>query len=96
MEWRWQGDHAEAEARNPRIDKVISSRPPCLPGLKDIGQFTHVTLALFQPIENIRSRLTWERVAQFSCFGSVFLHSVDLMDQLEIMVIASLLGSLLC
>jgi|KBSMisStaDraftv2_1062788.scaffolds.fasta_scaffold35848_4 hypothetical protein len=71
MEWRWHGDHAEAEARNPRIDKVIASQPPCLPGLKDIGQFAHATLARFEPIENIQPRLTWKRMAQFSCSGSV-------------------------
>jgi hypothetical protein len=71
MEWHSQGNRAEAEARNPRIDTVISSWPLCLPGPKNIGQFAHATLALFEPIENIQPRLTWKRMVQFSCSDPV-------------------------
>jgi hypothetical protein len=90
------GDLAEAEAKNPRIDTVISLRPPCLPGLNDIGQFTRSTLTLFEPIEDIQPRLTWKRLAQFSWYGPVSSAVETKNEQLEIMVIASVLGSLLC
>jgi len=77
MEWRRQGDHAKAEARNPRIEKVISPRTPCLPGLKGTGQFTHATLALFEPNREYPTASHLETRGTVQLFWLRFPHSGD-------------------
>ena len=74
-----------------------------LHGLKGIGQLTHAMLTLLEPTENVQLRLICKSVEEFKRFGSVFptprllpsYTSRMQVGQLDIIVIASRLGSLL-